>query len=284
MPGRNRAKKPRSGLRGDIGIVRLRISLHTDRAVRVPFSHQEQLCGLAYRLLGLGDTEYARFLHDEGYALGGGASPPQRRFKLFTFSTLRAAPYRRKNEAGFIRFSAGLLDWYISSPMGEFLTHSATGLLAGGAPLQIGPDASVTIAAIDVLNAPRFGEQARFTCWTPLVASVRSPDGRDTPYYLRPGPDGAALSEAIRKNLLQKYALVHGEPPDDDRLSVTFDADYLARDPHHGTKNITFKGVQVIGAQAPLTLSGSPALIKLAWECGLGEKNSAGFGMIEATR
>ncbi len=262
--------------------MRLRITLQADRSIRVPYSHQELLSGLAYRLLGLSSAEYARFLHDEGYASDVNR---HRRFKLFTFSTLRAAPSRRRSEGAFLRFSPGVIDWYIASPLPDFLTHTATGLLAVGAPLQIGPDATVTIAAIDVENAPAFGEQARFTCWTPIVAATKAPDGRATPYYLRPsGPDAAAFGGAVRKNLLQKYALVHPEPIEDDRLSVEFDAPYLARDPHHGTKNIAFKGVNIIGAQAPLTLSGNPALLKLAWECGLGEKNSTGFGMIETTR
>jgi CRISPR-associated endoribonuclease Cas6 len=35
------------------------------------------------------------------------------------------------------------------------------------------------------------------------------------------------------------------------------------------------------GFMCPLTIEGNPALIALAYESGLGEKNSMGFGMIE---
>lgn len=270
--------------------MRLRITLHAERPMRVPFSHQELLSGLVYRLLGVSSAEYARFLHDEGY---GSSDEMRRRFKLFTFSTLRAGrSVRRMDERGLL-FGPGLVEWYVSSPLPDFLTHSATGLLAEGEPLRVGPSAVFTVRAIDAVSTPQFGDhtavsagtaRAKFTCWTPLVASVASPDGRKTPYYLRPTADADAFSEAVRKNLLQKYALVHHAPPPDDRLTLAFDAAYLARSPHGGTKKITIHQIDVIGAEAPFTLTGSPDLLRLAWETGLGEKNSMGFGMIEAAR
>jgi CRISPR-associated endoribonuclease Cas6 len=36
-----------------------------------------------------------------------------------------------------------------------------------------------------------------------------------------------------------------------------------------------------VGAFAPFILSGSKELMRLAYDCGVGEKNAAGFGMIE---
>ncbi|MBI4810670.1 MAG: CRISPR-associated endoribonuclease Cas6, partial [Ignavibacteriales bacterium] len=38
---------------------------------------------------------------------------------------------------------------------------------------------------------------------------------------------------------------------------------------------------RVRGFMCPITIEGNPELIKLAYECGLGEKGSLGFGMIE---
>src|SRR5205807_1817714 len=121
----------------------------------------------------------------------------------------------------------------------------------------------------------------RFTCLTPIVAAVPREDG--STQYLTPA-DGARLSEAVRRNLLRKHELLYGGPPEDDRLELAFDSDYLARDTHGGTKLVTFKGIQVRGAFAPFTLTGSEALMRVAWDCGLGEKNSAGFGMVEVVK
>jgi len=38
---------------------------------------------------------------------------------------------------------------------------------------------------------------------------------------------------------------------------------------------------EVIGFMCPLAIEGNPALIALAYESGLGEKNSLGFGMMD---
>lgn len=39
--------------------------------------------------------------------------------------------------------------------------------------------------------------------------------------------------------------------------------------------------IDVIGLQAPFTITGDQRLIKLGYECGFGEKNSMGFGMAD---
>jgi CRISPR-associated endoribonuclease Cas6 len=116
----------------------------------------------------------------------------------------------------------------------------------------------------------------RFKCLSPLVVAVHDPQRR-TPRYLR--PDDPEFSERVRQNLLAKHAALHGQAPTDDRLSLTFDADYLKT--HKGTKLTTYKGIHIVGAFCPFTLSGSIELMRVGYECGLGEKNAGGFGMIE---
>ena len=38
---------------------------------------------------------------------------------------------------------------------------------------------------------------------------------------------------------------------------------------------------KIVGFEVPFTLQGSTKLMEIAYECGIGEKNSLGFGMIE---
>jgi len=40
----------------------------------------------------------------------------------------------------------------------------------------------------------------------------------------------------------------------------------------------TYQVIAVKGFRTPIHLEGSPELIQVAYDCGLGEKNSAGFG------
>ena len=108
----------------------------------------------------------------------------------------------------------------------------------------------------------------------------RGEGGARRTHYLRP-PEAEEFSEAIRRNLVNKYRLIHGTAPGDDRMQMLFDVAYLARSPHGGTRKARIKGVDVIGAFCPFEARGSAELLQTMWDCGAGEKNGSGFGMVE---
>jgi CRISPR-associated endoribonuclease Cas6 len=254
--------------------MRLLIECELRQETAFPMNHQHLLMSQVYGLVSTGDEEYARFLHDEGYAAGNAG----KRVKLFCFSGLRCAKRRAAGETLWL--GPGPLTWLVSSPVEAFLRHFATGLLAAGV-MRVG-ERELPIAQVQALPAPDFRQEtARFTCLTPIVASLPRSDaeGGGTA-YLRPR-DGRAFSDAVRNNLLYKHRTLYGALPQNERFELTFDAAYLARNPHGGTKKVTIKGIDVIGVQAPFTACGSPELLKLMYACGAGEKNSAGFGMVE---
>ena len=247
--------------------MRLRLCLDNPEGTRLPINYQEWLTATVYSLLAASDTAYARHLHDEGYLTEDG-----RRFKLFTFSWLRGS--RRTVEGDALRFAPGPVEWQIASPVEDFVRHLATGLLSAGV-LRVGP-ALLPITQIETLPAPVFSGTTAFTCLSPIVAALPLPDGGTR--YLRPSDD-ETFSEAVRRNLLRKHRLLHGADPADDRLVLTFDPAYLART-GGGTKLITFKEIRIVGAFAPFTVSGSAELLRVGYETGFGEKNAAGFGMV----
>ncbi len=249
--------------------MRLRVHLDNPHGAVVPINHAQYLTAAVYDLLATSDGDYARFLHDEGYAGDDG-----RAFKFFTFSALRAA--RRAAEGDKLRLPPGPLEWLLSSPVEPFLQHVATGLLSVGV-LRVA-SATFPIREVQTLPPPALPETTRFTCLTPIVAALPLPDGGTR--YLRP-VDGPAFSDAVRANLLRKHRSLHGSPPADDRFALAFDPAYLARDRNGGTKLITYKGIHIVGAFCPFTAAGSPELLRLGYDVGLGEKNSAGFGMAD---
>lgn len=256
--------------------MRLRIEFELQREMLIPIDHQYALSGLVYRLLGASDAEYARFLHDEGYK-----PEPERakRFKLFTFSSLRAPKSRRQQIGDRLRLAPGPVEWLLSSGLDDFLYHSASGLLSAGQTVCVGPHA-LTIREVAALPEPQFSRQMKFTCLSPIVASCALPDGRT--HYMRP-TEGEAISSAVRNNVMQKHRVLHGAPPEDDALTLTFDSGYLSDPKHRGTRKTRIgNGIDVVGAFAPFTLTGSPELIRTGYLCGLGEKNGMGFWMAEA--
>lgn len=251
--------------------MRLRIQLEASTSITLPIAHQDLLRGLLYRLLGESDVPYAQQVHDRGWGEG------IRNLKLFTFSQLRVPLSRRRMAGDILRIAPGPVEWWVSSPVEDVLRHEVQGMLRAGGSIDIGGN-RFYIRWVDAAPTPSFAESARFTCMTPIVASVPGDDGRSTPRYLVP-QDGARFAEAIRANLLRKYSLLYEKAPADDRLTLTFAQDFLAT--HPGTKLVAIKGICVRGAFAPFRLEGSPELIRLAWEAGLGEKTGSGFGMIE---
>ena len=91
----------------------------------------------------------------------------------------------------------------------------------------------------------------------------------------------------IGKNILNKYLSLYDQEPDDADFGCTLDEKFIADrgGPQKISKLITIKQgrsdeTKVRGFMCPLTIEGNPELIKLAYESGLGEKNSLGFGML----
>jgi CRISPR-associated endoribonuclease Cas6 len=74
---------------------------------------------------------------------------------------------------------------------------------------------------------------------------------------------------------------LHGKDSGDTDFKIIIDEDYVKRKNGKITKNINFKGTNIIGFMAPFEVTGSPELIEVGYEAGFGEKGSMGFGMVK---
>lgn len=250
--------------------MRIQILADVGDGLTIPINYNHWLSSTIYHFLARSDGEYAHFLHNDGYIV------EKKHFKLFTFSQLMAR--QRRVQGQTIHFGSTLV-WYVSSPIERFLTHFADTLLTEGR-LFIGPH-RLQIQDVRVPRVPRFQSEMRFRCLSPIVMSAsRRREGQPYCHYCT--PEDAELPELIRKNLLRKHEAICGnQPPHDDRLSFRFDADYLRRKQGRVTRLVDYKGIKIRGTLCPFSVIGSPALIRVGYECGFGDKNSAGFGMVE---
>jgi len=249
--------------------MRIQILADVDRGITLPINYNPLLAGAIYHFLAESDAAYADFLHNEGYIAA------QKRFKLFTFSQLMAE--RRRITDGQIHFSS-TLSWYVSSPIERFLSHFADTLLTWGS-LQLGSH-QLQIKDVTVPRAPRFRKEMRFRCLSPIVMSTkRERDGKPVMHYCL--PDDPAFSELIYQNLIRKHEAIYGHAPHSDALTFRFDPAYIRRRQGRVTRLVDYRGIKIRGIMCPFTVSGSPALIHVGYECGFGDKNSAGFGMAE---
>jgi CRISPR-associated endoribonuclease Cas6 len=243
----------------------------------VPFNYQYPLSAAIYRILHRASPEYARFLHDRGYA-----APSGRLMKLFTFSKLNIPNVRPAN--GGLEGSGGPWTLQVGSPMlDEFVQHFVLGLFHS-AEVSIGAagfHAVFRIEQVESLASPEFGEKMRFRCLSPVVIStMHEHNGRLQPYYYR--PDDPKLGESIRKNLLEKYEIVNLRKAEDDRLQFYLESQDKPRSKLIKIKEGSAEETHLKAFETFFTLEGSAELMQAAWECGIGEHNSQGFGMVEA--
>ncbi len=263
--------------------MRLRLSMiplnpHT----AVPINYNYPLSAAIYKILSQAAPDYAAWLHDHGYV---GAT--ERRMKLFTFSRLNIPSVRRVEQtlvAGDDR------PWllHIASPMEEeFVQNFVLGLFESQ-KLEIGGPGAVgrfLIESVEAIPEPSFREEMKGKTLSPIVVStMREYQGKLQPYYYR--PTDPELPGAVRQNLMAKYELVTGRACPKPDLHIELDMQYYQR--KHGKvtrllriKEGTPEETHIKAFEMPFVLRGNPELMRIAWECGIGDKNSLGLGMVE---
>jgi len=248
--------------------MRIKITFDAGTEVILPVNYNYLLASVIYKFLDLSNPEYAYFLHEDGYSLG------DKKFKLFTFSQLMAQ--KREIRDNYIHFRSSLT-WFVSSPQEEFLGSFAASLLDQRV-IHIN-DISLQVKDVDIPRTPRFQECMHFRCLSPITMSTkREYKGQVAMHYLL--PDETEFSELVRQNLIRKYEIVYGRKPRDDSFVMEFVADYISKRGRI-TRLVRYKDIDIRGVLCPFRAFGSPELMFIGYECGFGDKNSAGFGMVE---
>jgi len=258
----------------------------------LPVNYNYFLTSLIYKFLQNSSKDYSRFLHDTGYRI----SESKKGFKLFTYSMFLGANAIVKGDT--ITFGNGVVSWYLSSPVDEFLQHLITGAFARGQEIEIGVPLNglkrvsdltgsnrFLIERVETLPKPQFKKTMRFTCLSPItVSKVTGSNGTNDLngplkcHYIRPWEEG--FSDAIKNNLIKKYKLVHGMDIESHGFKLAIDTEYMNKKTGKIIKNINFKGTNIIGFMSPFIVTGNPELIEIGCEAGFGEKGSMGFGMV----
>ena len=251
--------------------MRIKITCDIGEGIRLPINYNYFLSGVIYQFLKESDPEYAQFLHQDGYEV------ENRRFKLFTFSQLMA---QRNIQDDQIHFRSPLT-WYVSSSQEQFLANFAAALMQTGI-LQI-EHHRLRVQDVEVLRQPRFGPQTTFRCLSPITMSTvrERADKLVTHYCLHDDPQ---FSELVRQNLIRKYEAVYRHSPEEKSFAMTFDQEYIDKRKGRVTRLVDYKGIKIRGVLSPFHVIGAPELIHIGYECGFGDKNSMGFGMVEVLR
>jgi len=256
--------------------MRLRLIFTGERdEITLPVHHNEMLQGIIYRHL---DFRLAQRLHSAGIK----DTESNRGLKLFTFSRLISSKKPKiDNQRKTITFHFPLT-WIVASPVQEFIASFCNNLIKKRTLyLQCQGLAEEKAIYLDELRLEPF-----LAYKLPEIVETLSPvtvyrteekEGKTYTHYF--SPHDPEFNELILFNLLRKYRALTGK-----RLSLD-EKSYIKPLRISDHENIVFyKDTIIKGWSGIFELALPPELFSLAFTCGLGSKNSQGFGCIAKWR
>ena len=133
-----------------------------------------------------------------------------------------------------------------------------------------------SVAVLPDLQDVDFSEEVTIKMLSPVVAynTVRKGNSSRTIYF---SPWDEWFSELIRMNLERKYQLIYGERLQDADIRI----EPIGPKDERYCKVLDYKNTVIKGWNGIYKLKGNRELIKVAYDTGLGSKNSQGFGCFE---
>ena len=238
---------------------------------KLPINYQYELSAWIYKVIALGDESYARWLHENGF------SHKHKKMKMFTFSNLYI-PDAKREEDRLCIFS-DLISLNLS-----FLPEKSTEEFIKGIfseqQFSLGDHKSKVafrVRQVELVPSPDALATMEFKTLSPVVICLKEAEGNIK--YL--SPEHPNYGQLLMNNLTEKYQLFY-ETPFTGNKTFYFELLTPARSRLVTIKANTQQQTKVRGFHYSFLLKADPALIKVAYEAGLGEKGSLGFGMIES--
>lgn len=244
----------------NIGVsMRLKINIKTKNNFKVPFNYNHILSSIVYNKIS--DLDLANELHTSNS------------FKFFNFSQLKIS--KRKIVDDGILAKNGKISFYLSSPNDDLIRSLVDGFVED---LEITfKNEKLIVEKIEALRTPDFKNISKFITLSPInIRDSQEVDGKIKRIDLAPSDK---FFKGIETNLIKKYCIFNNIESTDKKIKVYSEMANVKR------KRITIpKGLNTTYHRAymmDLILEGNIDLIEFAYDVGLGEKNSMGFGMIK---
>ena len=238
--------------------MRLKINLKSENNFKVPFNYNHILSSIIYNKIA--DLDLANKIHDSNS------------FKFFNFSQINIK--KRKLVKDGIIARDGRISFYLSSPDDLLVKNLVSGFVDD---LEINfKNDKLIVEKIEALKTPDFREISEFKTLSPInIRDSKEIDGKVKRIDLAPSDK---FFKGIENNLIKKYCIFNNIENTDKKISAYSEMAHVKR------KRITIpKGPNTTYHRASmmdLILEGDTDLIKFAYDVGVGEKNSMGFGML----
>lgn len=243
--------------------MRIKIKLQSvSEKLSIPQHYNHIIQAVIYRNL---NQTLAQKIHNQGYAY------EKRQFRFFNYSRLYGSFLRKDN---YLVYQDEITLW-VSSPITEILESFASHLVKKG-KIKIG-DSYCKIASIEVPVSEELTDKITIRTLSPITvySTLKTLDAQKKTYYYSPfEPD---FSRLIHQNLLKKYYIINKESFD-PTIEFSFIPIKLSKNNEH---IVYYKDTVVKAWSGIYQLNSASELIKVGFDCGIGAKNSQGFGMIE---
>ena len=238
-------------------MTRLKISLASSNCnYLIPYNYNHILSAIIYRKIA--DLDLAAKLHFS------------KDFKFFTFSQIYV-PQLKITKNGIISKN-GKLEFYISSPNDHLIKSLVEGHLENTEVNFKGN--KLLVEQIELLKKPLFKENMKMKTISPVITQIkREIDGKLKIWDLGPGDE--RFYESIQKNLIKKYISFYDKFDGERWVQIKPNMKSTKR------RRIKIKGDFHRGYMMNFDIEANTRLLEFAYDCGLGEKNRMGFGMIE---
>lgn len=254
--------------------MRFKLTITVDRRAfgnLLPLNYQYELSAFVYRTIERTNATYSKWLHENGFKLDA------KQFRLFNFSHFQIPIY--KIEGNRLRIDSDTITWFVSFLPEQSTEEFIKGIFAEQV-FTIGDKLSkvqLRVANIELVTEPDFSKKNQFNTLSPVCITRHIPEQNRIAYE---SPDSDYAREALLYNLKNKYKAFYGKEFTGDEL-FDFKLLYPPKSKLIVVKTNTPEQTQVKGFSFRFTLRAHPDLLYILYHCGLGEKNSTGFGMVD---
>ena len=235
-------------------------------SIRLPSANLHLFQSMLYSVLPFYSDKLADIVHDEGFVSDG------RKMKLFAMSWPAAASSPQFGENTVI-FPLPI-KLVISTPLNSLAAGFSEGALSAG-KLRIGNNV-VFCSKVETVRHLIISEKITITTLSPITCyETIERDGRNYTKYF--SPQDEEFQKSIYSNLVRKFKLLH---PNENKSNWKFSITPLGKVKEKVSLFEKGGSFPIKGWWGNFKIEGSEELLQTALDCGLGSKNSAGWGCI----
>ncbi|NJE01771.1 CRISPR-associated endoribonuclease Cas6 [Thermococcus sp. JdF3] len=248
--------------------MRLELLLHFEEPFLIPYNYPRSLYSFLIHAIELGDERISKRIHTN------------KKDVKFVASRLLPLGKVKKTEKGLL-VEQGRIRLFVGSSAWPVLEALVNGLGSGAGELHIG-GRRLLEAEIKTVKTPGRLSDRRFRTLSPVSVYHNGPPNGFRSWDLSPvgqqnspfEDEPAVWKELVFRNLREKYLMVHGEPHEGD-----FGIEVFLRNVR--SKMFRIKGMNVRAWEFEFRMWGDEEFLRVAWDIGLGMRNTHGFGMVE---